>query len=141
MSSLGDWEVPPSVQPKPEDYTFDLDEALASVVGVRAHTSSDAFTAETLGDERLGTGVLLPGGFVLTIGYLIVDQCLKLLPHTEGSYQEIFESRTFAWVVKICEHFFNLIAYLLILCEESMIAIYSRCLLIEIPSTQIRVAH
>lgn len=85
MSSLGDWEVPPSVQPKTEDYTFDLDEALASVVGVRALTPSDAFTAETLGDERLGTGVLLPGGFVLTIGYLIVEAQTIWLSFSDGT--------------------------------------------------------
>lgn len=85
MSSLGDWEVPPSVQPKPEDYTFDLDEALASVVGVRALAPADAFTAETLGDERLGTGVLLPGGFVLTIGYLIVEAQTIWLTFSDGT--------------------------------------------------------
>jgi S1-C subfamily serine protease len=85
MSSLGDWEVPPSVQPQQEDYTFDLDEALASVVAVRALTASDAFTAETLGDERLGNGVLIPGGLVLTIGYLIVEAQTIWLTFSDGS--------------------------------------------------------
>ena len=73
MSSLGDWVVPPAVQPHAEDYDFDLEAALSSVVGVRALIPSDAFTAETLGDERHGNGVLLSGGLVLTIGYLIVE--------------------------------------------------------------------
>lgn len=85
MSSLGDWEVPAAVQPQPEDYAFDLDEALASVVSVRALTPSDAFTAETLGDERLGNGVLIPGGLVLTIGYLIVEAQTIWLTFSDGS--------------------------------------------------------
>ncbi len=73
MSSLGDWVVPPAVQPHAEDYDFNLEAALSSVVGVRSLIPSDAFTAETLGNERHGNGVLLSGGLVLTIGYLIVE--------------------------------------------------------------------
>jgi len=85
MSSLGDWDVPPSIQPQAEDYAFDLDAALASVVSVRALTPSDAFTAETLGDNRLGNGVLIPGGLVLTIGYLIVEAQTIWLGFSDGS--------------------------------------------------------
>ena len=33
----------------------------------------DAFTAETLGTERTGNGVLIRDGVVLTIGYLITE--------------------------------------------------------------------
>jgi S1-C subfamily serine protease len=74
MSSLGDWKLPHHVQPKPEDYDFDLDRALEAVVGLRATAPSDAFTAETLGTERAGNGVLIRGnGLVLTIGYLITE--------------------------------------------------------------------
>jgi S1-C subfamily serine protease len=74
MSSLGDWKLPMSVRPKPEDYAYDLDGALESVVGLRATVPADAFTAETLGTERAGNGVLIRGdGLVLTIGYLITE--------------------------------------------------------------------
>jgi S1-C subfamily serine protease len=74
MASLGDWKVPTSVQPRPEDYSFDLDAALAAVVGVRAIIPPDAFTADTLGTERGGNGVLIRSdGLVLTIGYLITE--------------------------------------------------------------------
>src|ERR1700728_4983882 len=74
MTSLSDWKVPSSVQPKPEDYTYDLDFALASMVALRATVPADAFTAETLGTERAGNGVLIRGnGLVLTIGYLITE--------------------------------------------------------------------
>jgi len=62
------------VQPRYEDYDFDLDEALASVVGLRTIIPSDAFTAESLGTERGGNGVVIrDDGIVLTIGYLITE--------------------------------------------------------------------
>ena len=62
------------VQPKPEDYDYDLDRALTAVVGVRTSIPSDAFTAETLGTERAGHGVLIRrDGLVLTIGYLVTE--------------------------------------------------------------------
>ena len=54
MPALPDYKVSPSVQPKPEDYGYDLDKALASVMGLHAIIPSDAFTAETLGTERAG---------------------------------------------------------------------------------------
>jgi S1-C subfamily serine protease len=74
MASVSDWKVPASAQPKPEDYGYDLERALSCVVGVRAIIPSDAFTAETLGTERAGNGVLIRGnGLVLTIGYLITE--------------------------------------------------------------------
>src|SRR5262244_3344198 len=72
--SPSDWKVPPTVQPKPEDYAYDLDHALSSVVGLRSVVPGDAFSAETLGTERAGNGVLIrDGGVVLTIGYLITE--------------------------------------------------------------------
>jgi S1-C subfamily serine protease len=62
------------VQPKPEDYDYDLDRALTAIVGVRTSIPSDAFTAETLGTERAGHGVLIRrDGLVLTIGYLVTE--------------------------------------------------------------------
>ena len=73
MSSSSDWEMPPAAQPKPEDYSYDLDGALAALVGLRAIVPADAFTAETLGTERTGNGVLIRDGVVLTIGYLITE--------------------------------------------------------------------
>ncbi len=69
-----DWETPLEARPRPGDYAFDLDRALASVVGLRARTSPDAFTAEALGSERAGNAVLIgDDGLVLTIGYLIAE--------------------------------------------------------------------
>jgi S1-C subfamily serine protease len=74
MASLGEWKVSPAVQPKPQDYDYDLDAALSSVVGLRATVPDDAFTAETLGTERAGHGVIIrEKGLVLTIGYLVTE--------------------------------------------------------------------
>ncbi|MBI3434159.1 MAG: serine protease [Proteobacteria bacterium] len=85
MRSASDWSVPPLVQPKPEDYAFDLDQALASVVGLRAIIPADAFTAETLGTERAGHGVVIRGnGLVLTIGYLITEAETIWLTFNDG---------------------------------------------------------
>lgn len=64
----------PAHQPKAKDYPYDLDHALASVVGVHSIVPPDAFTAETLGTERAGNGVLIaPQNVVLTIGYLVTE--------------------------------------------------------------------
>src|SRR6202167_5625738 len=73
MPSVSDWKVPASAQPKPEDYGYDLERALTSVVGLRAAIPADAYTAETLGTERAGNGVFIGNGLVLTIGYLITE--------------------------------------------------------------------
>ena len=74
MASVGDWKVPSSAWPRPENYSYDLDAALSAVVGVRAVVPPDAFTADTLGTERAGNGVLIGAdGLVLTIGYLVTE--------------------------------------------------------------------
>ena len=73
MASVTEWKVPAAVQPRPEDYGYDLDRALSAVVGLHTLIPPDAFTAETLGTERAGNGVVIDDGLVLTIGYLITE--------------------------------------------------------------------
>ncbi|ABD89827.1 S1C family serine protease [Rhodopseudomonas palustris] len=73
MPSLTAWKVPASAQPRAEDYSFDLDHVLTSVVGLHSIIPGDAFTADTLGVERAGNGVVIDHGLVLTIGYLITE--------------------------------------------------------------------
>ncbi len=73
MPALTEWKVPPANQPRSADYGFDLDAALASVVGLHSIIPSDAFSADTLGTERAGNGVIIDDGLVLTIGYLITE--------------------------------------------------------------------
>ncbi len=51
-----------------------LTNASASVVGVRVAAAEGARSAETLGQRRSGSGVLIgEGGLVLTIGYLMLE--------------------------------------------------------------------
>lgn len=80
-----DWQVPSDVQPKPQDYVFDLDRALEAVVALHAKVPPDAYTAAILGIERIGNGVLIrEDGVVLTIGYLITEANLVTLRTGEG---------------------------------------------------------
>jgi S1-C subfamily serine protease len=64
----------PDVQPNPSDYDYDLEAALRCVVRLRTLIPHDASTAETLGTERSGNGILIrKDGLVLTIGYLVTE--------------------------------------------------------------------
>ena len=49
------------------------EELLTAVVGVKAKIQPNARSAENLGTERRGTGVLIREGYVLTIGYLVIE--------------------------------------------------------------------
>lgn len=73
MALSTEWKVPAAVQPRSEDYGYDLERALSAVLGLHTIIPSDAFTAETLGTERAGNGVLIDNELVLTIGYLITE--------------------------------------------------------------------
>ena len=84
MPATTEWKVPPAFQPRPEDYRFDLDRALRSVVGLHSIIPPDAFSAETLGTERAGNGVLIDDGLVLTIGYLITEAATVWLHLGDG---------------------------------------------------------
>jgi S1-C subfamily serine protease len=69
-----DWEIPQNLQPDPSDYGYDLTRALNAVVGIKSYVPSDAFTADTLGTERAGSGVVIrESGLVVTVGYLITE--------------------------------------------------------------------
>jgi len=73
-SPFDGFEVEKQLRPSGRGLAFDLDEALASVVVLHAKVPADAFTAESLGPERLGNGIVIgTSGLVLTIGYLITE--------------------------------------------------------------------
>ena len=73
-SPFDGYEVEAGMRPAPRAYSFDLDRTLSAVVALEARIPGDAFTATTLGTERLGNGaVISPNGLVLTIGYLITE--------------------------------------------------------------------
>ena len=74
MAISFDWKVPPEIEPAPKDYEYDLGAALSAVVAIRTVVPADAFTADILGTERTGNGVLIRNdGVVLTIGYLVTE--------------------------------------------------------------------
>ena len=63
-----------ALQPKSEEFDFDLEIALSSIVGIRVDVPENAFTASSLGLERSGHGVLIKNsGLILTIGYLTIE--------------------------------------------------------------------
>jgi S1-C subfamily serine protease len=73
-SPFDGFEVDKRMRPSAQDLAFDLDRALASVVVLHARVPADAFTAQALGVERLGAGIVIGAdGLVLTIGYLITE--------------------------------------------------------------------
>lgn len=66
--------IPSEARPRRADYGFDLDHMLGAIVSLRAEIPEDAFTAQVLGTERAGNGVVISdNGLVLTIGYLITE--------------------------------------------------------------------
>jgi len=74
MSEPSDPELEGREQPNPEEYAFDLEASLASVVSLRSQVPEDALTASVLGTERAGHGVIIADdGLVVTIGYLITE--------------------------------------------------------------------
>jgi S1-C subfamily serine protease len=85
---MSEWKVPPANQPRQGDYGFDLEEVLSSIVGLHAFVPGDAFTAETLGTERGGNGVVIDDGLILTIGYLITEAEQVWLHLADGRVME-----------------------------------------------------
>jgi serine protease Do len=60
--------------PDPQAMIQALTKANAAVVGVQVTAAEGARSAETLGEERSGSGVVIgPDGLVLTIGYLVME--------------------------------------------------------------------
>ena len=74
MAQQQQWAFPESLQPSADETLFDLTRALNAVVLVRTAIPADAFTANMLGTERGGYGVVIRAdGLVLTIGYLLTE--------------------------------------------------------------------
>lgn len=74
MENADEWKFPHSLRPNPEKLLFNLDRAINSVVKVRTSIPAAAFTADVLGTERIGSGVLINNsGLILTVGYLVTE--------------------------------------------------------------------
>jgi S1-C subfamily serine protease len=81
-----DWAFPAELRPRPEDWEFDLERALGALVLLRAEIPEDAFTAQILGTERVGNGVVIrDDGLVLTIGYLITEATSVWITTAQGA--------------------------------------------------------
>ena len=82
----GEWAFPAEMQPRAQDWRFDLARALDGVVGLRAEVPEDAFTAQILGTERVGSGVVIrDDGLILTIGYLITEASTIWITTNQGT--------------------------------------------------------
>ena len=69
-----EWEIPLASQPNSDEFSFDLNAAYSTIYALRSEVPEDAFTAQVLGTERMGNGVLIStDGLVLTAGYLIAE--------------------------------------------------------------------
>ena len=70
--------------PNQRDYAFDFAPVFAGMVSLRAHIPEDAYTAQILGTERGGNGIVIrPEGVVLTIGYLVTEaETVWITDHT-----------------------------------------------------------
>src|SRR3977135_1576212 len=85
MAEKSGGQFPAEMRPPPQDWRFDLDGALDSVVQLRAEIPEDAFTAPILGTERAGNGIVIrEDGLVLTIGYLITEASTIWLTTNQG---------------------------------------------------------
>lgn len=74
-----------------------IDELLASVVRVKVRALPDARSNATLGPSREGSGIVIERGYVLTIGYLVIEPDSievtsvqdKTLPATLAGYDHV----------------------------------------------------
>ncbi|OGA11933.1 MAG: signal protein PDZ [Betaproteobacteria bacterium RIFCSPHIGHO2_12_FULL_69_13] len=86
MAERENWAFPSDLRPKPEEWRFDLERTLDSVVLLRAEVPEDAYTAQILGTERVGNGVVIgEDGLVLTIGYLVTEASTIWLTTNRGT--------------------------------------------------------
>lgn len=73
-SPFDGYEVEARLRPTAEGHAFDLDAALSSVVALEARAPEDAFSASTLGTDRIGNGTVIgANGLVVTMGYLVME--------------------------------------------------------------------
>ena len=80
-----EWEVPKQAQPRDQDFTFNVEETLNSMVLIRSEVPGDAFTAQMLGTERTGNGVVIDdAGLILTVGYVVVEATKIWLTANDG---------------------------------------------------------
>lgn len=97
LLGAGSLQSAPAAPPEAQTIINALSRANAAVVGVRISAAEGARSAQTLGQRRSGSGVVIgPDGLILTIGYLvleaqtiqIVTQDNKTLPARPVAYDQ-----------------------------------------------------
>lgn len=84
-SPFDGYEVEARMRPAAQAYPYDLERTLSAVVALEARVPPDAFTAATLGVDRLGNGAVIgPNGLVLTMGYLVTEAEEVTLTRNDG---------------------------------------------------------
>lgn len=74
MSDSNPWSFPTQMQPIAAEVGFDLSLAMSAVVRLSSRIPEDGYTAQLLGTERTGNGVVIrDNGLIVTIGYLITE--------------------------------------------------------------------
>jgi S1-C subfamily serine protease len=72
-------------EPHGAEPDFDVGRILKSVVTIQSQIPEDAFTAQTLGEQRSGSGVVIrESGLILTIGYLITEAETVWIARSDG---------------------------------------------------------
>lgn len=70
--------------PAQDKLAVDPDALLSAVVKVRAKIIPNARSLATLGPQREGSGILIRDGYVLTIGYLVIESETVEVSNAEG---------------------------------------------------------
>ncbi len=70
-------------------YNFDIHKAIDSVVSISAYIPENSFSAELLGTDRSGHGIIIDDdGLLLTIGYVITEaESIWITPHGQDPVQ------------------------------------------------------
>lgn len=97
LLGAGSVQAVPAASTEAQTIIDALSQANAAVVGVHISAAEDARSAQTLGQQRSGSGVVIgPDGLILTIGYLmleaqtiqIITQDNKTLPARTVAYDQ-----------------------------------------------------
>ncbi|HEY0437947.1 MAG TPA: S1C family serine protease [Phenylobacterium sp.] len=84
-SPFDGYEVEARNRPSAHGHAFDLDRILSSVVALEATVPEDAFTAGSLGTDRIGNGTVIgANGLVVTMGYLVMEAEQVVLTRNDG---------------------------------------------------------
>lgn len=87
LLGAGSLQAAPAASPEAQTIIDALSQANAAVVGVQTSAAEGARSAQTLGQQRSGSGVVIgPDGLILTIGYLMLEaQTIQIITQDNKS--------------------------------------------------------